>query len=75
MPDGLVLVGLATGEVIVLLGALVLAAELVLLAELLVVIEVAPEDTEEAMEDAAEVAEDMILPELNGFIEVSIWQL
>ena len=59
--DGLVLEGVYTGEVIVLLGAFVLTAEAVVLSELVTVIELAAEDREEAVE----VAEDKILPELN----------
>ena len=64
VPDGLVLDGLYGGEVVVLLGALVLATESVVLSELVAVTELAPEDSEEAVEEAVGVSEDKILPEL-----------
>ena len=65
VPDGLVLGGLYGGEVVVLLGALVLATEPVVLSELVAVTELAPEDTEEAVGEAVGVSEDKILPELH----------
>ena len=64
VPDGLVLDRLYGGEVVVLLGALVLATEPVVLSELVAVTELAPEDPEEAVEEAVGVSEDKILPEL-----------
>ena len=65
VPDGLVLDGLYGGEVVVLLGALVLATEPVVLSELVAVTELAPEDAEEAVGEAVGVSEDKILPELH----------
>ena len=65
VPDRLVLDGLYGGEVVVLLGALVLATEPVVLSELVAVTELAPEDAEEAVGEAVGVSEDKILPELN----------